>query len=159
MGHVLGIGTIWTRKELLQNPSLPASPGADTYFSGPRATAAFDEAGGGTTYTLGNKVPVENNATQGSSDSHWRESVLGPELMTPSFNSGRRNPLSAITIESLADLGYKVDITQAEPFAPAFQAPAQEKPAGPVIDLGGDLREGPIYVLDGKGRVEAVVWR
>ena len=159
MGHVLGIGSIWERKDLLHNPSLPSSPGRDTYFSGPRTIAAFEEAGGATTYTSGNKVPVENSASQGSADSHWRESVLGVELMTPNFNSGRMNPLSAITIESLADLGYKVDITQAEPYAEAFQAPAQTPSTDTVIDLGGDLRQGPIYVMDGKGGVQAVVWR
>ncbi len=92
MGHVLGIGSIWGRKELLQNPSMPSNPGADTYFSGPRAIAAFDDAGGATGYALGSKVPVENNASAGSADSHWRESVMGPELMTPNLNSGRINP-------------------------------------------------------------------
>ena len=102
---------------------------------------------------------MENSASQGSADSHWRESVLGAELMTPSLNSGRLNPLSAITIESLADLGYKVDITQAEPYSEAFQAPAQTQSTDTVIDLGGDLRQGPIYVMDGKGGVQAVVWR
>lgn len=159
MGHVLGIGSIWERKELVHNPSLPSSPGADTYFSGSRTRAAFEEAGGGTAYTLGNIVPVENSARAGSADAHWRESVLGPELMTPSFNSGRKNPLSAITIESLADLGYKVDITQAEPYSAVYQAPAQFESTGTVIDLGGDLRQGPIYVMNGKGGVQAVVRR
>jgi hypothetical protein len=159
MGHVLGIGTIWDLKNLLQNPSLPSNPGADTYFSGPRAIAAFDAAGGATTYTLGNKVPVANIGGEGSADGHWRESVLGTELMTPAFNSGRPNPLSAITVESLADLGYKVDITQAEPFSAAYLAPAPTQPSGVVLDLGGDLRPGPVYVMERKGRVREVVRR
>jgi len=151
MGHVLGIGTIWTRLELLRNPSLPSSPGIDTYFAGERAIAAFDEAGGSTTYTLGNKVPVANVGGSGSADGHWRESVLDNELMTPGFNSGRRNPLSAITIESLADLGYTVDVTQAEPFSAFYTAPSREDAPGTVIDLGGDLRVGPIWVLEKGG--------
>lgn len=158
MGHVLGIGTIWDRKELLHNPSLPSNEGADTYFSGPRAIAAFDAAGGSTTYD-GNKVPVANTGGEGSADSHWRESVLDAELMTPGFNSGRPNPLSAITIESLADLGYTVDITQAEPYAIVFPSPARTQASDTVIDLGGDLRQGPIYVMDEKGRVRDVVRR
>jgi hypothetical protein len=159
MGHVIGIGTLWGIKELLENPSLPSNAGADTYFTGPRTRDAFEEAGGGSVYTLGNIVPVENNARQGSADAHWRESVLGRELMTPSFNSGQFNPLSAITIESLADLGYKVDISQAEPFGTVYMAPGQAESAGPTIDLGDDLRSGPIYVMSEKGGVRAVVWR
>jgi len=155
MGHVLGIGTIWNRLELLQNPSLPSSPGVDTYFSGERAIAAFDAAGGSTTYTLGNKVPVANVGGSGSADAHWRESVLDNELMTPGFNSGRKNPLSAITIESLADLGYTVDVTQAEPFTAFYTAPSRTDTQSAVIDLGGDLRVGPIWVVE-KGRLREV---
>jgi hypothetical protein len=155
MGHVLGIGTIWEDKDLLQNPSLPSNPGADTYFSGSRAIEAFDDAGAGTIYTQGNKVPVANGARQGSADSHWRESVLTVELMTPGYNSGVLNPLSAITIASLDDLGYQVDMSQADPFTTVFTSPAQAAP-GPVIDLGNDIRQGPIWVIDGKGRVREI---
>ena len=157
MGHVLGIGTIWYRKELLHNPSLPANAGADTYFSGSRAITAFDAAGG-STYD-GNKVPVANTDGEGSADSHWRESVLDTELMTPLLQSGRSNPLSAITIESLADLGYTVDITRAQPYALVFPSPARTQAPGTIIDLGGDVRRGTIYVMEEKGRVRQVVRR
>ncbi len=160
MGHVLGIGTIWDRLELLRNPSLPANQGADTWFAGERAIAAFDAAGGSTTYTLGNEVPVANVGGPGSADGHWRESVLDAELMTPGFNGGRLNPLSAITIASLADLGYTVDLTQAEPFSAVYQAPGPPgADAGRWIDLGGDLRVGPIRVIDPKGRSRAAPHR
>jgi len=153
MGHVLGIGTTWNRLELLRNPSLPASPGVDTYFAGARAIAAFDAAGGSTVYTLGNKVPVQNTGGEGSADGHWRESVLDAELMTPFFNGGRKNPLSAITIASLADLGYSVDMTQAEPFVGSYKAPGETgAETGRLIDLGGDVRVGPIWVIAPKGR-------
>jgi hypothetical protein len=157
MGHVLGIGTIWTQKELLQNPSLPSNEGVDTYFSGPRAIAAFDAAG--TSAYDGNKVPVANTGGEGSADGHWRESVLGVELMTPGFNVGRTNPLSAITIESLADLGYTVDLTQAEPYTWAFPSPERAEGSGTFIDLGGDLRQGPIFVMDEKGRMRELMRR
>jgi hypothetical protein len=79
--------------------------------------------------------------------------------MTPTLNAGRTNPLSAITIESLADLGYPVDITQAEPYAWIFPSPAPVQASGAVIDLGGDLRQGPIYVMYGKGGVRGLVRR
>ncbi|MCH7991640.1 MAG: Ig-like domain-containing protein, partial [Gemmatimonadetes bacterium] len=97
MGHVLGIGTIWSRTGHLQNPSLPPDPlppdpGVDTHFNGVLAIAAFDAAGGAS-YSGGEKVPVENSAGPGSADGHWRESVLDNELMTPFLDALMTNPL------------------------------------------------------------------
>ena len=127
-GHTLGFGLSgWRRKNLLHDPSLdernePIVPAPDTYFSGARAIAAFDAAGG-SSYT-GAKVPVENaRGGSGSQDSHWRETVLGNELMTPRVGAARTHPLSAITIQSMADIGYVVDVTQAE----AFTLPSASK--------------------------------
>ena len=45
------------------------------------------------------------------------------ELMTPRIGSATSYPLSAITIQSLADLGYTVDATQAD----AYTLPATSK--------------------------------
>jgi hypothetical protein len=42
--------------------------------------------------------------------------VFGNELMT-GFLSGTTQPLSRMTVASLADLGYKVDFSAADPFA------------------------------------------
>ena len=119
MGHALGFGTYpWTAQDLLQDPSRGpfgtlVTPSPDTYFSGAKAIAAFDAAGG-TSYT-DNKVPVENASLNASSrDSHWRQSVMQTELMTPGSSSSA--PLSAITIQAMADLGYTVDVTQADTY-------------------------------------------
>ena len=157
MGHVLGIGSIWSLRGLLENPSLPPifppDPRADTHFRGPLAIAAFDAAGG-VSYTGGAKVPVENSASPGSADAHWREAELETELMTPFLNALMSNPLSAITIQSLADLGYGVDVSRAQPFSRIFTAPPRSPAVGSrIIDLGGDVRRGPIAVVDRKGRI------
>ena len=118
MGHALGFGVRPWRENAynrLQNPTNLYSgrvvPLPDTYFSGPKAIAAFNSAGG-SGYT-GAKVPVENTFV-GSQDSHWRQSVFGNELMTPTH--GRVVVISAITIQSLADIGYRVDVTQADAY-------------------------------------------
>jgi pre-peptidase/leishmanolysin/CARDB protein len=154
MGHVLGIGTIWDHQELLVNPSLPDNSGADTHFPGALAIAAFDEAGGDT-YVGGAKVPVENEAGQGSGDSHWRESVLGNELMTPTINSGQ-NPMSAISIASLGDLGYSVDTSGADAYArPGSSGVSASDDL--TIHLGNDIRPGPIFIVDRRGRILRVI--
>ncbi len=154
MGHVLGIGTLWGNFDtLLVNPSLPSNAGADTHFAGAAAIAAFDAAGGAA-YTGGAKVPVDNQAAVGSSDAHWREPVLQLELMTPALTPGVTNPLSAITTESLADLGYSVDSSGADPFTGTFSAPARlTAPGGRVINLENDTYRGPIEVVDPNGNV------
>jgi Leishmanolysin len=154
MGHVLGIGTIWGRKDLIVNRSLPSNQGADTHFPGALAIAAFDEAGGDS-YVDGEKVPVENEAGPGSGDSHWRESVLGNELMTPFVNSGL-NPMSAITIASLGDLGYTIDTSGADDYnRPGTSGVSASDDSG--FDLGNDLRAGPIFIIDSAGHVLRVI--
>jgi hypothetical protein len=63
-------------------------------------------------------VPVEDQGGPGTRDSHWRERTFGPELMTGYVSRpGVLNPLSRVTVASLADLGYVVDVTAAEAYA------------------------------------------
>ncbi|MSR22975.1 MAG: hypothetical protein EXR92_05450 [Gemmatimonadetes bacterium] len=149
LGHVLGFGTRWNAFGLLQNSSLQ-TPGADTHFSGTRAIAAFN-AVGGTGYTLGQKVPVENTlGGSGTRDSHWRSSVFGQEVMIGFINRSGL-PLSRVTAASLADLGYTVN----EGAANAYSLPgagAQEGVAEELIPLGNDVLLGPVFTVDRAGR-------
>ena len=146
---------LWNVHGHLQNPSLPRSPDADTHFDGHLSIAAFDAAGG-TAYE-GAKVPVENGGVLGSSDQHWRQSVFGDELMTPLL-TGTSQPLSLITIELLADLGYGVDLSQAESFSLSSAGRAgMALPPGPVIDLSIGTGDGPVGLYDMKtGRVQII---
>ena len=160
MGHVLGIGSLWAFLGLLQNPSLPSSPGADTHFTGPRAIAAFD-ALGGTAYSGGSKVPVENTqGGQGTRDVHWRESVFDHELMTGFIEAaGIANPLSRTSVASLWDLGYIVNLDGADEYTQIFGAPGQAASAtrAAKLWLGNDVERGPVYVVDRAGRVTRVL--
>ena len=127
-GHALGFGTLWGDRNLLRNPSVGGNTNADTHFVGPYTIAAFD-ASGGRSYR-GAKVPVESGGRRGSSDSHWRESVFEAELMTPFLTLGRE-PLSRITIESMADMGYEVNLSAAEVYrVTGSGSPAAAQPAG-----------------------------
>ena len=157
IAHVLGFGLgPWFRSGLLRNSS-EIDPDADTHFAGTRAVAAFNAAGG-SDYP-GAKVPVEN----GGDDSHWRESVLGRELMTPGATVGAPNPLSAITLQSFADLGYYViDASHAESYrlpesALAADIAAAAEEGVEVLSYENDVEHGPIRVLDSNGRVVDVI--
>ncbi len=134
MGHCLGVGTLWERLGLLENPSIvtffifPVEvDDADTHFTGASAIEAFNDAGG-TDYADG-KVPVENEkGGAGTRDGHWRQSVFGPNELMEGFASpsaAMQQPLSAITIQSLADLGYIVNVNQADEYT--LPSPAATK--------------------------------
>ena len=160
IGHVLGFGTLWDELGFYQDLD------GDTHFNGPLAIAAFDEAGG-SDYT-GAKVPVQKGG-----GGHWRPSAFPDEIMRP----GGGSALSAITVQSLADLGYGVDVTQADeytlPGTTAAQASAMQAVSIPAIPgddrLNGrlasptqvepelwcslDAEREPVYVVDQLGRI------
>ncbi|MXW65572.1 MAG: hypothetical protein F4Z72_01005 [Gemmatimonadales bacterium] len=154
IAHALGFGLLWRPLDLLRDPALGVGA-IDAHFVGPEAIAAFDAAGG-TDYTGGAKVPVENFGGVGSANLHWRGSVLRGELMRPLNRIGSRETLSAITIRSLADLGYRVDASLAEPYTLPGVGAADEKP-GRAVDLGDDVLRGPVQVVDAEGRVVRVL--
>ncbi|WP_420636765.1 leishmanolysin-related zinc metalloendopeptidase [Candidatus Palauibacter sp.] len=155
IAHTLGFGLLWPAKGLLRDRSFGVGA-IDSHFTGPLALAAFDAAGG-TDYTGGAKVPVENLGGGGSANLHWRGAVLRGELMRPLNALGAPETFSAITIQSMADLGYTVDVSLAEPYTlPARRAAAGEAP-GRVVDLGDDVLTGPLQVVDPAGRVVRVL--
>ncbi len=150
MGHVLGIGTLWDAKGFLANPSL--SGGLDPSFTGPLAIAEFDTEGGAA-YT-GAKVPVEDQGGYGTADAHWRETIFGNELMT-GYISYPPNPLSGVTIASLADLGYSVDMSKADAFSlgPFIRRGAGAPPLfKPLHQLVNDIMYRPTGILGKKGQ-------
>jgi hypothetical protein len=131
MGHVLGFGTIWNAKGLLGGTF-----SGDPFFSGARARAHFDVLKPG---YVGNRVPVENTGGAGTINSHWRETVFNNEMMT-GFASpvGAVSPISLVTIASLADLGYSVNYSTAEPFPRPPTAAAGAQP-GSRLEFINDI--------------------
>ncbi len=151
IAHVLGLGLGSDWHSSIENPS-DTDPDADSHFPGSLAVAAFNSAGG-TSYT-GGKVPVEN----GGDDSHWRESVMGSELMTSTITVGEAEPMSAITLQALADLGYTVNVGFAEAYAlPSPDIAGDVVEEGRTIDLGNDVYRGPVIEIDEEGNVVRVV--
>jgi hypothetical protein len=167
MGHVLGIGirvtvnanpTLWS--PFLVDPSFPGTgagcaTGAlslDTHFTGPAATAAFNTMMPG---YGGARVPVANVSCSGSINSHWRESVLGSELMTPNLNSNVQNPLSILTVMSLQDIGYVVNAGAADVRTEGAIMAGPGSGTGD-IHLGNDVLVGERHTIDSRGRVKRV---
>jgi hypothetical protein len=167
MGHVLGFGSIWDdpTKNFLVTPSSvcnpppppPANPctvpppTCDTHFSGVQAITSFNSQNGGSTYS-GAKVPVENTCGPGTADSHWREAIFDNELMT-GFISTTPNPMSRTTISSLQDLGYAVNLGEADAFTIPAPPPLMASVSRAGISLQNDIRKGPIYLVDDQGRI------
>jgi hypothetical protein len=109
MGHVIGSGTIWDDKGFLkgrgtENPT----------FEGPSAMEEYGKLRGDGTGPP-TPVPVENEGGPGTRDSHWRESVFRNELLTGRIGEAG-NPISHVSVGSLQDLGYVVDMNAAEPY-------------------------------------------
>jgi Leishmanolysin len=130
MGHVLGFGTLWN----FQRALLSGAGTADPRFVGPLAVAAYDHLGGS------GAVPVEGDFGPGTRDSHWDEDTFDNELMTGFLNLGE-NPLSAVTVASMADLGYTVDLRAGDRYrlphtGNAAISAAEQRVPGNGLDIG-----------------------
>jgi hypothetical protein len=112
MGHVLGIGTHWNNV-----PNIATGLGDSTQcgtspeFIGVNAVREYRALGG-----TGN-ITIENQGGPGTCDGHWKESIFGAELMTGVLNDGVPNPLSRITLGSMQDLGYSVDLSKSNAYS------------------------------------------
>jgi hypothetical protein len=127
MGHVLGIGTLWDTGRDLTGGTGSSNP----IYTGPRGVAEWSVLGGA------DSLPVEALGGPGTAGAHWRESVFADELMTGWIASGP-NPLSAMTVASLGDLGYHVDPSTADPYALPIPG-VRGRPAAAPVDLSGML--------------------
>ena len=93
-------------------------------------------------------VPIEMDFGPGTRFSHWRESVFGNELMTGFADPV--NPLSAVSVAAMRDLGYLADDV------PADQFTLEAAVAG--LSRGASARphtvppKGPVVTVDRRGR-------
>ncbi|MEH2197427.1 hypothetical protein [Nostoc sp.] len=104
--HGLGFGNLWEAKGLVDYAGTPLAQ-----YNGKEAVKAFNELGG-----LTDNIALENEGN-GSAGLHWNESLFQDEAMTADYNNvkGGNAPISAVTIASLADLGYQVNLNRATP--------------------------------------------
>lgn len=109
MLHVIGIGTLWRARDLIVGTG-----STDPRFTGPLANAQCLAAGGSN--CIDGRVPVENIGGTGTAEVHWRESTFDSELMTGFVESTPDMPFSSVSVASLEDLGYVVNLLAADPY-------------------------------------------
>jgi hypothetical protein len=107
IGHALGFGFHFDKLGLVDGVNPNRYVGANAlaqYRKLGQPNAAF--------------IPLEDQGGAGTAGGHWKESVFDSELMTGFLESGRvAQPVSALTLGALQDLGYSVDYKQAEFYA------------------------------------------
>jgi hypothetical protein len=118
MHHALGLGgPLWDIGLSLLFPVklVPGNGGPNPLYLGAAANKAYVDLGG----TSVDGIPIENTGVVGgpTRDIHWRESTFRTELMTSTVDAGVQNPVSLMTIMALADLGYAVSATAADPYS------------------------------------------
>lgn len=117
MLHSIGFGTIWGYLGLTSGMSFIGANAVSVYNDMVADYAAAH--GGGTTLANGTvlaqgAIPLETTGGSGTAGSHWSEAVFNNEIMTGYLNAGSGpvpDPLSAMTVASLRDLGYVVSAT------------------------------------------------
>jgi hypothetical protein len=107
VGHALGFGITWRDRRLLgkDNAGRPD-------FRGPAGMAEYGRLRGTATPLA---VPIDYAG--GKAGGHWREKTFGAELMTTRMSKGSQ-PVSRMTVASLEDLGYVVNLEAADVFKP-----------------------------------------
>lgn len=104
MGHVLGFGTTWHLRGLIQGAGT-----SEPMFVGTSAMREYGRKLGVATAA----IPLETNGGPGTAEGHWAETAFNSELMTGWLDDGA-NPLGRVTVASFEDLGYVVDLARAD---------------------------------------------
>lgn len=148
--HVIGIGTLWRARDMLVGAG-----GADPRFIGLLAAAECNSSGGLATCADG-RVPVENSGGSGTVDVHWRESSFDAEVMTGFVESNAEMPLSAISIASLQDLGYVVNLLSADPFQVPLPGTVSPR-LSPQLLAPWETLEVPRFEIDAVGLTRRLI--
>jgi Ca2+-binding RTX toxin-like protein len=116
MGHVLGLGTLWENVALVTKIADQSKPdGFNYHYVGAAALAEYRLLSNNSGATFIQVESVLGGAGGGSIGGHWDETIFIDECMTGLVAAGF-NPLSRMTLASLRDLGYVVDLGNADPY-------------------------------------------
>lgn len=104
MGHVLGLGSLWQAVGLVQAPGYA--------YTGQGGRLGYQEVG---STVVGATPPVELGGGAGTAYTHWSEDTFQSELMT-GYITLNHAPLSRLTARALEDLGYTVNVDNADSY-------------------------------------------
>lgn len=164
MNHVVGFGTIWFDKNLLQNSAWTVDGSSQTGSTNPRYTGAagvsncLAAGGNATACTLSVGVAVEATGGYGTADGHWRESVFDAEMMTGFVEAtGISMPWSAMSIGQFQDLGYAVNLLAADSYTvPSLLAMARASLQAASADQPAEVLHQPRFVIGSGGQITPV---
>ncbi|MEM7519716.1 MAG: leishmanolysin-related zinc metalloendopeptidase, partial [Pseudomonadota bacterium] len=169
IGHVIGLGTIWQTKGLIDASLRYTGANALAEY---RALTASDNA----------YVPIEEDGGAGTAGGHWDETLFDTEIMTGIAEvAGTTMPLSRLSVAAYEDLGYLVNYAAAQAFSLPGGAPADDfagsdqttgqvnqngVAVGGTVGTGGDtdwfgitLLAGTEYQIDITGPVDGFLHR
>jgi hypothetical protein len=152
MLHVIGIGTLWRTRDMLIGANT-----ADPRFIGSLAGVQCISSGGLSACSDG-RVPVENSGGSGTAEVHWRESVFDREVMTGFVEVNADMPFSTISIASLEDLGYLVNLLSADPFQVLPPAPVSPRLSPRLLPPWESL-DMPMLEITPQGWIRRVIPR
>lgn len=181
MNHVIGFGTIWTDKGVLQNAvftntETPTPTGStNPRFSGAAGLAQCLAVGGSAATHCTSGVAVEQCGTAGTADGHWREVftttctgtnnapvggtfAFDSEMMTGYVEGTPNMPWSSMSIASFQDLGYTVNLLAADAYSvPSLMTMARLRAAreAEAGDRPVERLLRPRFTIGG-GRIQAV---
>lgn len=175
MLHVIGVGSLWggctVCRSFIDNPGT-----LDPQYNAAQARAGCLATGG--SVSCASNVPLEGCATipscqstlsnptngSGTRDVHWREPTFGNELMTGFINVSP-NPLSAITIGAIQDLGYGVNNSDSDSYtiavgsimASSSGTPSSPAQALPTQQPGWEhMNSAPLFSIDARGTIRLI---
>lgn len=157
VGHVLGIGSLWSRGGSQAGLVAGDAQSADPIFVGPNALAAFERLGRAG-FFAGRRVPLEVRVL-----GHWRADAFSGEVMAPSLTLNAPQPTSSVTVAALRDLGWNVELGAYEEYvlpelvtsqriAVPGGVAARVAPAA-AMELSGDVLPPLLQLLPGGARV------
>lgn len=145
MGHVLGIGTLWSDFGLVSygRGNCPSAPS----YTGDGASQVWNTLGGS------GSVPVEESGGSGTACGHWDEDTFNTELMTGFSEGSATEPLSLLTIGSLRDLGYTVNASAVNAYALPSCSPSCNSIATSPDEQINEVLLYPVGTTDENGQI------
>ena len=152
MLHVIGVGSMWPDPPPDGWGLISGAGGPTPRYTGVNGRTGCQEIGG--TVTCASSVPVEDTLGPGTRDTHWEENVFDTELMTGFVEvASSPMPFSLLTIRSLLDIGYKVNVANFDNYTKPFGALRAESGAPPASRAKWEVVSPvPIVAIDQHGR-------